>query len=104
MKKLYLCALSLVLFMVAGLFTGCNGINTRFDFNPSVTEINIVLGETSSSTEEIDNSVVFDVEKKEAGDNDNVWISVQNESIVSVRRNTKLLDLCQVLQHLECIV
>ncbi|MGN1227772.1 MAG: hypothetical protein ACI4TX_03920 [Christensenellales bacterium] len=86
MKKKYLTTLCLMMVLVIGVFTGCTTSASNFSFKPSVTELNIILGETSTNTETIDNSVAFSVAKTNANADDGVWTSIQNESIVSVKR------------------
>lgn len=86
MKKKYLMMLSIMLTLVIGVFTGCGITGNGFKFNPSTNELEIILGETSTSTDEINNSVQFSVYKENATDKDDVWTSIINESIVSIKR------------------
>lgn len=85
MKKRYLTALSLIFIFIIGAFAGCTGTSSKFSFVPNVTEIEIILGETTTDIETIDNSVAFSVTKKEANADDGIWVSIENESIIAVK-------------------
>ncbi len=86
MKKKYLSMLSIMFAFVVFAFAGCAGGGSNFKFSASVEEIEIILGQTTSSEEVIDDSVIFSVNKQDANADDGVWTSVQNESIVAIKK------------------